>query len=233
MKSFKEKVKLRIFFLFILFILAWSILFVRLIYLHFLESKRVKSIAKKQYKKILKISGRRGSIFDRSGNILAISIEVESLFAMPKKIKNKSKLVNILSSILKEDKNTLLKKLSKSKSFVFLKRKLSPKIANKIKSYKFLGLDFLKEEKRFYPNKTLAGQLLGFVGEDNHGLEGIEYFYDKFLKGSDERITALKDGLGRIFLKDLKIPTGCDLYLTIDQYIQYETEKALEKDVRK
>ncbi|MCK5507049.1 MAG: penicillin-binding protein 2, partial [Desulfobacterales bacterium] len=113
-----------------------------------------------------------------------------------------------------------------------IKRKVTPKEVKQVKDLDLKGIDFIPEHERFYPNKTLAAQVLGFSGIDGHGLEGIEYYYDSYLKGSDCRFTVLKDAFKRGFdteKNEMSDCSGNNLILTIDHNVQYLTESALEE----
>ena len=163
----------------------------------------------------------RGSIYDRNGKELAVSIMVDSCYAIPYKMKNHKIYVRKLCSILNLDYKKTLKKLKSHRSFVWIKRKLNPEIAERIKRENFPGIGFIKEEKRFYPQNRLACQVIGVAGLDNQGLAGIEYFFDSYLRRKGKKnVKATKDGMHFV---------GCDVILTIDEVIQYIAEKELRK----
>ncbi|MBW2671562.1 MAG: penicillin-binding protein 2, partial [Deltaproteobacteria bacterium] len=156
--------------------------------------------------------------------------------AHPPQIKNPKATAKSLAKALKINRNVLAKRLASEKKFVWIKRKVTPKEAETVRNLNIEGLDFLREHKRFYPNKTLASQLIGFTDIDDHGLEGIEFYYNDDLKGDVSRYTVLRDAHGRGF--EAENITGSDsigknLVLTIDSNIQYIVEKTLAETVTK
>jgi len=202
----------RIYFSVLVFIIILILFFLKLSSLHF--SKKIISFPKKD-------EFRRGYIRDRQGKPLAISIEVDSLYANPSQVKNISTVTKVLSSILNISSLELKKKLSGDKKFVWIKRKLSKEKTVEIKKFNFAGLNFRKEYKRVYPHDNLASNLIGFVGIDNIGLEGIEYKYDSILSGQESG-----------FRYNDKIVFGSDLFLTIDKFIQTVAEEEIAEAIK-
>ena len=201
----------------------------RAVYLQVFCENWLSQKAADQYERPVRSLGNRGTIYDANHNEMAVSTSVTSIAAYPEQIDNPAAAAVKLSGILKIDKTGLRKKLSSNKKFVWIKRKITPGDERKIKNLKLKGIDFIPEQNRFYTDKTLAAQLLGFVGVDGHGLEGIEFYYDKYLKGNDDRFTVFKDAFGYVFSGE-KITDDCNgknLILTIDKRVQYVTEKAL------
>ncbi|MGD9061691.1 MAG: penicillin-binding protein 2, partial [Desulfobacterales bacterium] len=128
----------------------------------------------------------------------------------------------------------ILKKLKAKRPFVWIKRQANPKETAAVKALELAGIEFVPERKRFYPNKTLASQALGFTGLDGYGLEGIEFAYDRYLRGTDSNQMVYKDALGQVFDKRqsaASLNTGHNIILTIDRTIQYIAESALEESV--
>jgi cell division protein FtsI (penicillin-binding protein 3) len=227
------KIRLAFSFLTLLFLLLGLI--GRLWYLQILKTEEFQVRATRQHEKTIKLEAKRGKIYDRQGRELALSMEVDSIFAAPKEIKKKKDTAKKISSILQLEFREVNKKLHKRKSFVWLKRKVDPQEADSLKKLNLAGIYFLKESKRFYPKREIASHILGFVGIDNQGLEGIEKLYDRQIKGSPGRGVIEKDALGRqIFSRnkkeDLSSPSdGSSLVLTIDEVIQYYAERELER----
>jgi len=166
---------------------------------------------------------KRGYIKDTNGDILAMSIERNSVYANPSIINEPEKTADTLSGIVNVDRNRILRRLKRDKRFVWIKRKVDDATANKIQSLNIHGVGFKKEFLRVYPNGNLAAQLLGFVGVDNHGLEGMEYKYDGLLTGDSER--------DRIVKPDRNIQQGYSVILTVDRLIQDTAERALADGV--
>ncbi len=192
--------------------------------------------AEGQVKEELTIRGKRGTIYDARHQAMAVSIETPSIAAYPGTIQNKTKAAALLARTLGLKRSVVQRKLNSGKHFVWLKRQASPKAAEAVRALKLKGVDFLPEHDRFYPNSTLAAQVLGFTGIDGHGLEGIEFFYDRQLNGGEHKVTILKDALGRGFaaeqLAELQ-QAGNNLVLTLDRHVQYITEQALNEAVAK
>ena len=166
---------------------------------------------------------KRGAIKDKNGYILATSIELNSLFGNPEEIKNPEKVASLIAPLLNVSQERIRKRLSqKNRRFVWIKRKLDNKKAKEIRSLKIKGLHFRKEYKRVYPHKSLASNLIGFVGVDNTGLEGLEYKYNGILSG-EENLNGDEEEA---------IDTGTSITLTIDRYIQSLAEEAIERTVK-
>ncbi|MCJ7830144.1 MAG: penicillin-binding protein 2 [Desulfobacterales bacterium] len=189
-----------------------------------------------QYEKTFTSEGRRGTIFDTNLTEIAVSIDAISIGAHPALVTDPPAAAVSLARTLKLNRKDLLNKLKSKNTFVWIKRHVSPKETEAIKAFALEGITFLPEYSRFYPNRTLGAQLLGFSGTDGHGLEGIEFAYDRKLKGAEEKFTVLTDALGRGIAPESKPSTnfsGNNLVLTIDRNIQFITESALAEAVDK
>ena len=190
--------------------------------------------AQNQFTEELVLRAKRGTIYDTHHQAMAVSVETTSIAAYPHAVKNKAGTASKLARVLKLKPRTVQQKLSSRKSFVWLKRQASPKQVAAIRKLDIDGIEFLPEHCRFYPNTTLGAQVLGFTGIDGHGLEGLEFFYDRELKGAEQRITVIKDALGRGFDADQLAGihrAGNNLVLTLDRHIQYIAEQVLAKTV--
>ncbi len=227
----KEK-RERITFLFIIFIVFYFLLVYRLYNIQIVQSKKFEEIAQQEHLTSFSIEGERGNIYDTNLKKLAINVNVQSLFAIPAKIKNPQETALQLSAILNLGVKEIFNKLNQKRSFVWIKRKLIDAEVAEIKKLSLDGLDFLDESKRYYPKKCLASNLLGFVGIDNQGLEGLELFFDKELKGLPGLVILERDASGGEIPLSIKEPTthrdGKSIVLTIDEVIQYITEEALD-----
>ena len=217
----------------------FSILFVviagRAVHLHVFKHTWLSEQAKSQYNKYLVTCGKRGTIYDANHQALAVSTEVTSLGAFPQRMKNIKRNSNKLASILGLNAWELRKKLEKATTFVWIKRKITPKAVAAIKKLNIEGLDFIAEHNRFYPNRSLAAQVIGFTGTDGKGLEGIEFQYDKDLYAAPDKHLVTRDALGRRFNSPDGFTSGFvgnDLTLTIDTQIQYLAESALSDAAR-
>ena len=232
----KEK-RERITFLFIVFIVFYFLLVYRLYNIQIVQSNKFKEIAQQEHLTSFSIEGERGNIYDRNLKKLAVNVTVQSLFAIPPKVKNPQETTRKISSILNLKTKDVLDKLNQKRSFVWIKRKLTDTEVAEIKKINLDGLDFLNENKRYYPKNYLASNLLGFVGIDNQGLEGLELFFDKELKGLPGLVILERDASGGKIPLSIKEPTahrdGKSIVLTIDEAIQYITEEALDKAFQK
>lgn len=170
-------------------------------------------------------------IVDRHGNRLAITVTQPSIFADPSQIKSPRKVASILSSKLFVSYGRLVKKLKSKRRFVWIKRYVSDRSALQIEKLNLSGVYVLKERKRFYPHKHLAGQVIGFVGWDGHGLEGVERKFEQELLRKTKASRVFRDALGRkLWAGNLEeIENHNVLKLNIDSYIQYVVERELEK----
>lgn len=199
--------------------------------LQFFDNEDLLEWGQKQREREIVLSPKRGTIYDTNMRELAISIDVDSLFAHPKSIDNPEHHAHVLAPIIGVHKRELLNDLKSGKSFVWLKRHITPNEKKKVEELNLPGIDFLKISKRYYPKDELAGQVLGFAGVDNQGLEGLELYYDSELKGAEGWYISIKDARHRVICtqqKWVKKPTaGMNLVLTIDEVIQYFAEKEL------
>lgn len=183
-------------------------------------SRRVPSVA------------RRGTIYDRNGRELAISLATSSIFARPSQVENPERASEALSAALRLPAEKILDRLRAGKSFVYIKRAASPEEAEAVERLMLKGIEPEVQSKRFYPKAQQAAHLLGFVGTDDRGLEGLELQYDAYLAGKRQWIMRQQDAKRRtIFREKADEAQGADLHLTIDEVIQYITERELEAAV--
>jgi cell division protein FtsI (penicillin-binding protein 3) len=232
----KKWLKFRIVTLLVLFLVLFVALISRAFQIQVLSRESLKSLAEQQHIKTLHIEPERGIIFDRNGEKLAASVLLDSVCADPSKIGNPFEAAGSLASVLKVDKNTILKKLSGSKNFCWLARKISPDQAASVEALNIDGVFLTKEPKRFYPNGELAGRLIGFVGLDSTGLEGLELKYENYLRGSPEKLIWARDAKGkrlypRIETTVTKKEESHNLILTIDSRIQHLVESKLSEAI--
>lgn len=217
---------------FLLFIIFLIICIACLFYIQFFRSKYLARLAKKQYSLYVELEPRRGTIYDSNLKAQAVNIAVDSLYAIPSEIEDKEAVIRKLSTLLNVDHAYLKDRLYREKSFIWLARKLSPEQSEAIRKLNIKGLDFIKESKRCYPNGYLSSHVIGFAGLDNTGLEGIELYYDKHLKGQSGWALFLRDARQRKLdlWEEMILPRdGYDLVLTIDEVIQYIAERELDK----
>lgn len=223
----------------ILFLLSCLFVFtVKLIFIQVFRSEHLISLAQKQHNSFVELEPVRGTIYDRNMRPLAFNVPVYSLFANPRSmsVEGKKQAVEQLAPLLDLDPQFIENRLSRRKYFVWLKRKLTNDIMEQIKKKKIKGLGFRRESKRYYPNGSLAAHIIGFAGTDNAGLEGLELFYNRHLKGKEGQMHVLRDARQRQLQMGEKFiapQDGFHLVLTIDETIQYIAEKALDKAYEK
>jgi cell division protein FtsI (penicillin-binding protein 3) len=201
----------------------------RLIYLQVFCYGEFQQRAQRQQQRTTEVAAKRGIIYERTGRELAMSMSVESVFAVPSDIPDLGNTMALISRITKSDPRELLAKCHAAKSFCWVARKADPEITNRIRALNLRGIYFQKESKRFYPKNDLAAQVLGYVGMDSSGLSGIERQYDDDLRGRDGRMLISVDARRKWFGSVEKQPDpGQNVVLTIDERIQYIAERELE-----
>jgi len=218
----------------LMFVAFFAIISARAVQIQVYDGPWLSKKASDQYEKSLTTYGRRGAIYDRNFREMAVSIEVPSIAAYPKQITEKKATAKALATVLKMDVADISQKLSSDKQFVWVKRQTTPKETEAVKNLALKGIGFIPERNRFYPNTTLAAQTLGFTGMDGEGLEGIEFFYNRYLKAEDSNYTVFKDALGDGFNPEIDpvgLARGANLVLTIDSNIQFITESTLQETV--
>src|ERR1700730_10633790 len=205
---------------------------VRLSYIQIVKHDEYSRLAESQHAKTVALRPKRGPIVDRGGQVLAESSNAESLFALPLRIDDAQHLAGALSPILGEPAADIVRRLDPAKRFVWVKRKLSPPVAQAVRELNAPGLGFLQESLRLYPSRELAAHVVGFEGLDGKGLGGIEQAWDAHLAGAEGRALVERDALGRhvtgapVVLK-ASVP-GQGIALTIDATLQYMAEKEVE-----
>jgi len=209
----------------------------RLIFIQFFRSIYLAKIAKSQHNQFVELEPKRGTIYDANLKPQAVNIAVDSLFAAPNEIdnKDKEKIIRELAPVLNVGHAFLRERLYRKKSFIWLARKITPQQSEAIKKLNIKGLQFIKESKRSYPNRYLASHIVGFAGLDNAGLEGLELYYNKYLKGEAGFALFLRDARQKkldLWEKMVLPRDGYDLILTIDEVIQFIAERELDKIVK-
>lgn len=240
MKSIKRKIKIRILLTGLIFGILFVIIGIKAAYLQLYCGPWLSKKAANQYETSYIKCGKRGILYDTNYKELSVTVDTFSVAVYPNRINNVQKTALNIGHILNIEKNVLRKKLKLNKPFVWIKRQVAPhkvkNIKKLIKKYDLKGIDFIPEHKRYYPSKTLAAQVLGFSGIDGKGLEGIEFYYNRYLASSASQFKVLKDAFGRWFETEKnaeKNNDGNNIVLTIDKNIQYIAEKALEEVVLK
>ncbi len=219
---------------------GFAVIFLRLINLMVIDHKKLAERAAQQYTSEEILRPQRGIIWDRRMREMATSVEADSLYAVPSKIKDTRNLSRDLAPLIKVSSKrlnmTLLKK--KDRDFIWLARKLDMNTAVKVsalrKQARYAGLGFLTESKRYYPKGFTASHILGFTDIDNKGIAGIELMYDKYLRGEASSVYVNTDARGNSLSGDIRqAVSGNNLLLTIDERLQYIVEKELSAAVKK
>jgi cell division protein FtsI (penicillin-binding protein 3) len=205
---------------------------IRLAYLQIFCYSDYLARAQHQQQHIVEISPRRAPIYDRNHREMAMSIGVDSCFAVPVEIADPDMAARLLSSILDLSVDDIATKLSSSKQFVWLARKLPPDQVERIKALNLTGVYFQKENKRFYPMRQLAAHVIGFPDIDEKGQGGIEHEFDDQIRGKPGRMLILTDAHRRwIDSRDNPADAGASVVLTLDSNIQYMVEKELARGI--
>ena len=218
-----------------LLLAGFGVILFRLVSLQVLQAAELTARADRQHQKSVTLEGARGTVTDRHGKVLAMNVEVPSIFGVPTSLDSPANAARSLSPVLHIRREEIEKKLRQDKHFVWLARKVEPEQGRRLEQLSIDGIGMVMEGRRFYPKGPLLAHVLGFVGMDGMGLEGLERRYESQLHG-EKRLTILqRDALGRtVFPKGLReqVPaTGQALTLTIDEVIQYIAEKELEEAV--
>lgn len=234
-KKKKNYLKVRVFLVLAFFIGAYSLIFMRAFELQVVESESLKQRASKQHVRSVNLRSKRGEIYDRNFKELAISIDVDSVYANPSMIKSKRAVARTLASVTGVKASVIKRSLSSGRGFVWVKRQIDLGESDREKIRAMEGVGLVKESRRYYPNKGLASNLLGFTGVDSNGLEGIEHSYNRYLSGKTQKISGGRDARGRLLLfadTENVVPVeGMSVELTIDKTIQYVTESALARAI--
>jgi len=216
--------------LFAAFFCLWILaIFLRLLWLQIIDYGSLTQKAARQQQRAIEVASPRGVIYDRKGRELAMSVQVDSVFAVPSEIPDQPTTARLLARILHIDPKEILAKLESSHSFTWIARKLDNDSSARIHALNLRGIYFQKEPKRFYPKNDLAAQVIGYVGMDDEGLAGIERAFDQRLRGHPGSMLISMDARHRWFGRVEKNPLpGQNLVLTIDEDVQHIAEKELQ-----
>ncbi|MGB5546720.1 MAG: penicillin-binding protein 2, partial [Polyangiales bacterium] len=213
---------------------------VRAFHLQISSGDRLREMAEGQHLRELRVSPRRGAIYDRHGAELAVSADVDSVYANPRRLKAMEQdprtVAKRISKILDLDADRLAERLGADRFFVWIERRVTPNEATRIREIDIPGIELTSEARRYYPNRHLAAHLLGFADIDGRGIEGIELAYEDRLRGSDRRVEAIRDRRGQVVfaddMEDDRSMQGQSVVLTIDKAIQHVAERELALGVR-
>jgi cell division protein FtsI (penicillin-binding protein 3) len=218
----------------------WAgVIHLRLVYLQVVIHGELVAKAERQQQESRATPAKRGDILDRRSRVLATSADADTISAAPSAIDDHAGTIDRLCAALadctRQERAALLDRFGRQKHFAFVRRRVSPEAAARVAALELEGIGLIKETRRWYPNKTLAAHVLGYVGTENTGLAGIEYAYESKIRGEDGRIFIHTDALNRAFHTRVEQqPTeGATLELTIDQNIQHIAERELQAAIRR
>jgi len=237
MKPLAEKwLRIRIAFLLCLFSFLFLVVLGRAYQLQVMQSHKLAGLAERQHQRVVPLVPKRGILYDRKREEMAISIDVDSVFAQPGKMQNPVEAARKIAPVLGKKPEAILKKLREEKPFVWLERGITEEQRLAVEKLGIEGGDFLREAKRFYPQREAGSHVIGFAGVDSQGLEGIDLVYDELIKGDPGYILIAKDALGRPISPESpgmrQSQNGCEILLTLDRNIQYIVERELKKAVQ-
>jgi cell division protein FtsI (penicillin-binding protein 3) len=235
----KPGLKKRVIWVVVLLVAGYLGVGARLVYLQVIEKSFLTHKALKQQQEVILLPSRRGTIYDRDGNELAVSVEADSLYGVPENVQDARAVAMTLAPALGVSRKSLEEKLEGTKKFVWLARKVPPDVQPRIRTDGDMEgvLGWLYDSRRYYPQKDIAAQILGFTGTDGKGLEGLEREYEGYIGGLQGKAITERDGAGREVLalderKNSPRP-GYDITLTINEKVQYMAEKALDEVMEK
>ena len=209
----------------------------RLFFLQVISHDHLVEVANSQVEQTTALPAKRGEIYDRRGRLLAYSVDTDTIYAVPYEIRDAQQtaaaLCGALEGCARKEQQAIAERIRSRRAFTYVRRRVSPVEARKVADLKLSGIGFLKESRRFYPNKELAAHLLGYVGLDNVGLSGLEGTYDKVIRGKEGKLIAHTDARQITFGGRLEKPAtaGGSLELTIDEQLQYIVERELRAGV--
>ena len=221
----------------ILLLAGWAaVIEGRLAHLQVLQHAEMSAKAENQQTRTVETAPKRGDILDRNGNVLAFSVETDSIYAVPTDIGDADAAAAALCRALQDcsirERRALSERIRRGRFFAYVRRQVSPEQAGRVAALELDGVGFMKENRRFYPNKELAAHLLGYVGIDNTGLNGLEATYDSLIRGRSGTVLVQTDARHRPFSRVERPPTsGATLELTVDQYLQHVAERELRLGV--
>ncbi len=236
MKNLEKGVSIRIRLIAGLFVVGFVLVSLRAFDLQVIQEQDWDQRAERQHQKVIPLTPQRGTIYDTNGAELAVSIEVDSIYAEPRKIKDKATAAKGLAKALGLSHRAVKAKLREDRGFTWLLRQVSPQQSEQVKKLNLDGVGAIKEHRRYYPNSNLAAHLIGFTGLDPKGLEGVELKYDKLILGRGGYLVMERDALGRGLASGSPqiqgATKGHDIYLTLDKNLQYIVERELAEGVK-
>ena len=240
MSTYSVEVRKRITFIFFALFFVFFLLVLRLAYLQIIKGTWYQQKALENRIREIVVEPKRGDIYDRNGNELAVSINADACYAVPaevKKAENVEEVARELAEILDMDQEKVYKLITQDQHSVWLKFKLTEEEVKKLREKNLPGIGTIPKPQRFYPKGNLASHVLGFAGDYNQGLEGIEVAFEEELAGINGYLLVEYDAAGHEIpestKKYIEPEQGLSVVLTIDQTIQYIAERELDKIMQK
>jgi cell division protein FtsI (penicillin-binding protein 3) len=208
---------------------------IRLVHLQVLGRAFFEQQGTRQSERTINLDPRRGPILDRSGRPLAVSVDAESLYAVPQEVSDPERTAAALARALGKDaagRREIHAKLQKSRAFVWIERKLDPALARRVRELQLDGVGFLAEHRRYYPKRELAAHVLGYVNLDNSGMYGLEYALEKEIRGRAAKVVVHADARRRPVAQTERPSTdGATVVLALDEAVQHLAERELERSM--
>ena len=209
----------------------------RLVYLQVVRHEAMLAMADRQQKRTRVLAAKRGEMIDRNGRLLAYNVDVDTVFAVPSEVKDAKRtareLCAVLESCTSQQRDELQRRFERGGQYAYVERFVSSRVAARVRALELPGIGLTKESQRFYPNRELAAQVLGYVGTDNVGLGGLEAAYNGEILGTPGKVLTQIDARGRALDHVDRLPTaGVSLELTIDEQLQHIVERELAAGVR-
>jgi cell division protein FtsI (penicillin-binding protein 3) len=205
----------------------------RLFYLQVIRHSEMMARADRQQLRTIKAPAKRGEILDRTGRVLAYSVDADTIVADPTEIEDPDSISAAVCGALDDcdarERQTMARNLRRKGQFAWLARTVSPDEARRVKTLQLQGVGFVKESRRYYPNKDLLSHVLGYVGVDNVGLGGLEFTFDSLIRGREGKVLVQTDARQHALFSRMErqATSGATLELTIDQVLQYMLEREL------
>ncbi|MDQ3874188.1 MAG: penicillin-binding protein 2 [Actinomycetota bacterium] len=221
--------------LLVVFVLAFAVMLLRALWLQGVRAEALGAMGTSQHREITTLGARRGTVYDRRGVQLAIGEQATTVYANPREVRDPRAAAVTAARDLGVDADAVYERLSdRSKGFVYIERKADPERAARLARRKLAGVAFYPEERRSYPQGSIAAQVLGYAGVDNRGLAGLELTLDRLLAGRPGRQTIVKDPFGRVIdvVSSVRERAGRDVVLTLDHTLQANVEHLLRQAVR-
>lgn len=210
----------------------------RLVHLQVVERNFLAERARDQHQRVIELHPKRGEIVDRHGRVLAYSVDADTIYAVPAEVENPveaaAALCGALDDCARDQLGGIAERLSRRNAFAYVKRRVTPDEARRVAELGLSGVGFLTENRRYYPNGTLAAHVLGYVGTDNQGLGGIESTYDSEISGDTGQVLVQTDARRQAFSRIERPPTvGATIELTIDAQLQHIAERELRAGIER